>query len=308
MVKKKKKKKKKSHWLCQGCPWVDMDYGIPTYEDRVAFDATTRMPPKSVACGGLANPQVQISAQSLRGEALLSMSATSGHRIVIRGGGGQGGQGVCVCVCVRMCICYQGQRLTITDDRREHWWQAENADGDTGFIPSNYVRKIGIESEVWFYPDLSRQRADNLLRDDGKEGCFLVRNSSKGGMYTLSLLHGDVVRHYYIRQDDKNFYYIADRHHFETIPELVDYHSHNGAGLITRLRRPPRQDNPQEPPVRDKWEIDPEDLEFGEELGSGQFGRVLQGVYNGNINVAIKMMKEGTMDEDDFIEEAKVMK
>ena len=97
MVKKKKKKKKRnSHWLCQGCPWVDMDYGIPTYEDRVAFDATTRMPPKSVACGGLANPQVQISAQSLRGEALLSMSATSGHRIVIRGGRGQG-QGVCVC-------------------------------------------------------------------------------------------------------------------------------------------------------------------------------------------------------------------
>ena len=44
--KKKKKKKRNSHWLCQGCPWVDMDYGIPTYEDRVAFDATTRMPPK----------------------------------------------------------------------------------------------------------------------------------------------------------------------------------------------------------------------------------------------------------------------
>ena len=29
------------------------------------------------------------------------MSATSGHRTVIRGGGGQGqGQGVCVCVCM----------------------------------------------------------------------------------------------------------------------------------------------------------------------------------------------------------------
>ena len=34
------------------------------------------------------------------------MSATSGHRIVIRGGGGQGqGQGVCVCVCVCACAC-----------------------------------------------------------------------------------------------------------------------------------------------------------------------------------------------------------
>ena len=32
------------------------------------------------------------------------MSATSGHRIVIRGSGGQG-QGVCVCVCVCACVC-----------------------------------------------------------------------------------------------------------------------------------------------------------------------------------------------------------
>lgn len=58
----------------------------------------------------------------------------------------------------------------------------------------------------------------------------------------------------------------------------------------------------------DKWEIDPQDLTLGRELGSGQFGRVVEGCYKAHIRVAIKMMKEGTMDEDDFIEEAKVMK
>ncbi|XP_065186593.1 tyrosine-protein kinase SRK2-like [Sycon ciliatum] len=202
----------------------------------------------------------------------------------------------------------KGQRFTVFDDRREHWWHAENSSAVVGFIPSNYVRRIGITSEPWFYSDLSRQRAENILRDDGKEGCFLIRNSSKGGMYTLSLLHGDAVRHYHIRQDDSNFYFISDNHHFETIPELVEYHSLNGGGLVTRLRRPPRQDNPMEPPTRDKWEINPGDLTFGRELGSGQFGRVVEGKYKGKTDVAIKMMREGTMDEDDFIEEAKVMK
>lgn len=32
------------------------------------------------------------------------------------------------------------------------------------------------------------------------------------------------------------------------------------------------------------------------------------GTWRGTIQVAVKMMKEGTMSEDDFIEEAKVMK
>ena len=44
-----------------------------------------------------------------------------------------------------------------------------------------------------------------------------------------------------------------------------------------------------------------------DELGSGQFGVVKKGKWKGTIDVAVKMMKEGTMSEDDFIEEAKVM-
>lgn len=43
-----------------------------------------------------------------------------------------------------------------------------------------------------------------------------------------------------------------------------------------------------------------------EELGSGQFGVVRHGKLR-LLDVAVKMMKEGTMSEDEFIEEAKVM-
>lgn len=55
------------------------------------------------------------------------------------------------------------------------------------------------------------------------------------------------------------------------------------------------------------WEIDPHHLTFIKELGSGQFGVVKYGKWQGQHDVAIKMIKEGSMSEDDFIEEAKIM-
>lgn len=58
--------------------------------------------------------------------------------------------------------------------------------------------------------------------------------------------------------------------------------------------------------LSDKWEIDPSELNLLEELGSGQFGVVRHGKLR-LLDVAVKMMKEGTMSEDEFIEEAKVM-
>lgn len=59
--------------------------------------------------------------------------------------------------------------------------------------------------------------------------------------------------------------------------------------------------------LTDKWEIDPSALNLMEELGSGQFGVVRRGKLR-SLDVAVKMMKEGTMSEDEFIEEAKVMR
>jgi serine/threonine protein kinase len=54
-------------------------------------------------------------------------------------------------------------------------------------------------------------------------------------------------------------------------------------------------------------EIDINNLEILEELGTGQFGEVHRGRYRREIDVAVKMMKEGSMLEQDFIDEAKTM-
>jgi len=41
-----------------------------------------------------------------------------------------------------------------------------------------------------------------------------------------------VVKHYHIRQNTEGLYYLADKHPFPTIPELIYYHKHNCAGQL----------------------------------------------------------------------------
>ncbi|XP_028397837.1 tyrosine-protein kinase Tec-like [Dendronephthya gigantea] len=205
----------------------------------------------------------------------------------------------------------KGDEFTILKCEGEHWCLAKDRYGRKGYIPVNYVRpKEGLGTEVWYFGDIMRHVAEDMLIKEGKEGCFIVRNSSKEGLYTLSVLHGDSVKHYHIKQDENNFYKISARHSFPTIPELIEYHKLNSGGLVTRLRQPPASDN--SPPTvglaHDKWEINRSEIHLGSEIGTGQFGRVLRGLWKDSIEVAVKMMKPSTMSEQDFIEEAKVMK
>lgn len=56
----------------------------------------------------------------------------------------------------------------------------------------------------------------------------------------------------------------------------------------------------------DQWEVDPGELTLGEELGSGQFGLVLEGTWREK-KVAVKMIREECMSDEEFKEEARVM-
>lgn len=207
----------------------------------------------------------------------------------------------------------KGEQYIVLDDSQDHWWQVENSSGEVGFIPSNYVKKfddLGLTSFDWYVGDMSRQRAESLLKTEDKEGCFVVRNSSTKGLYTLSLytkIPHNQVKHYHIKQSPAG-YFLSEKHCCQSIAKLIEYHSHNAGGLACRLKCPPGRSKPPTAGLsHGKWEIDPTELTLGEELGSGQFGVVRRGKWKGTIDVAVKMMKEGTMSEDDFIDEAKVM-
>ncbi|XP_045146719.1 cytoplasmic tyrosine-protein kinase BMX isoform X3 [Echinops telfairi] len=169
----------------------------------------------------------------------------------------------------------------------------------------------------WFAGNISRSQSEQLLRQKGKEGAFMVRNSSQVGMYTVSLFSHAVkdkkgaVKHYHVHTNAENKVYLAENYCFDSIPALIHYHQHNSAGMITRLRHPVSTKTNKVPisaPLGSGvWELKREDISLLKELGSGQFGVVQLGKWKGKYDIAVKMIKEGSMSEDEFFQEAQTM-
>ncbi|NXV78058.1 TEC kinase, partial [Atlantisia rogersi] len=216
----------------------------------------------------------------------------------------------------------KGQEYTVIEKNDLHWWKARDKYGKQGYIPSNYVtekKSNNLDQYEWYSRNLNRSKAEQLLRNEDKEGGFVVRDSSQPGLYTVSLytkfggegLSG--IRHYHIKETvtSPKQYYLAEKHLFDSIPEIIEYHKHNAAGLVTRLRYPVTPKKTRAPTTAgfsyEKWEINPSELTFMRELGSGLFGVVRLGKWRAQYKVAIKAIREGAMYEEDFIEEAKVM-
>ncbi|KAK3528360.1 hypothetical protein QTP86_034136, partial [Hemibagrus guttatus] len=192
------------------------------------------------------------------------------------------------------------------------WWKIRDTTGTEGLVPSNYIEEVNTD-DSWYVGNMSRVKTEQLLREKGKEGSFVVRDSSQKGVYTVSLFSraldevNGTVRHYLINVSADGLYYLAENHLFESIPQMIGYHQHNGAGLLTRLRLPARETSPTPQTAQGMWELSRKDVRVVKELGSGQFGVVQLGMWKGEHQVAIKMVKEGCMSSDEFIEEAQVM-
>ncbi|KAL7863875.1 hypothetical protein AOLI_G00152950 [Acnodon oligacanthus] len=216
----------------------------------------------------------------------------------------------------------QGEVYTILHKQDQLWWRAEDKHGNKGFIPSNYVTGVdNIEANEWYCKNINRSEAETLLRQEDKDGGFIVRGSSQPNSYTVSVYSKALshsvgqslgeVRHYQIKRTDGGKYFLAENYVFSSVPDVIRYHQHNAAGLVSRLRFPVGPMRKCLPATAgfssDKWEINPSELTFLNELGSGQFGVVRMGKWRALCRVAIKIISEGAMSEEDFIEEAKIM-
>lgn len=129
----------------------------------------------------------------------------------------------------------------------------------------------------------------------------------------MSVRENEIVKHYRIRTLDDGGFYITRRAAFPDLHALVEHYKVNSDGLCTLLRLPcPHVSQPETAGLshstKDQWEIPRASITLNKRLGSGQFGDVFAGVWNGTTLVAVKTLKPGTMSVADFLKEAQIMK
>ncbi|KAG9493359.1 tyrosine-protein kinase FRK [Eleutherodactylus coqui] len=214
---------------------------------------------------------------------------------------------------------YAGDHMYILNSTHESWWKARALTPrgkEEGYVPANYVAQVSsVESKAWFFHGIKRLEAEMLLnQQDNQAGAFIIRLSeTQRGDYSLSVYDGTTVKHYRIRRLDNGGFYITPRKKFQNLEELVQNYMKVEDGLCCKLRKPCKKNEVPLPPdlcfqTADHWEIDRNSLKFLKKLGQGQFGEVWEGLWNNTISVAIKMLRTGSMNPQDFLREAQLMK
>ncbi|XP_048874662.1 tyrosine-protein kinase ABL1 isoform X2 [Brienomyrus brachyistius] len=208
----------------------------------------------------------------------------------------------------------KGEKLRVLGyNHNGEWCEAQTKNGQ-GWVPSNYITPVNsLEKHSWYHGPVSRNAAEYLL-SSGINGSFLVRESeSSPGQRSISLRYEGRVYHYRINTASNGKLYVSSESRFNTLAELVHHHSTVADGLITTLHYPaPKRNKPTiygVSPNYDKWEMERTDITMKHKLGGGQYGEVYEGVWKKySLTVAVKTLKEDTMEVEEFLKEATVMK
>ncbi|XP_043941178.1 tyrosine-protein kinase ABL2 isoform X3 [Protopterus annectens] len=208
----------------------------------------------------------------------------------------------------------KGEKLRVLGYNQNGEWSEVRSKNGQGWVPSNYITPVNsLEKHSWYHGPVSRSAAEYLL-SSLINGSFLVRESeSSPGQLSISLRYEGRVYHYRINTSSDCKVYVTAESRFATLAELVHHHSTIADGLVTTLHYPaPKCNKPTiygVSPIYDKWEMQRTDITMKHKLGGGQYGEVYVGVWKKyNLTVAVKTLKEDTMEVEEFLKEAAVMK
>ncbi|KFV58505.1 Cytoplasmic tyrosine-protein kinase BMX, partial [Gavia stellata] len=212
----------------------------------------------------------------------------------------------------------RSNKYYVLQEEDSDWWKVRDLEGNEGFVPSTYLRKLSLNDDEpsWYAGNISRAQSEQLLRQSRGILCdgFTIYKCGVKEVHRITeslRSKKGTVRHYHVHKTPEDKYYLAENHCFQSIPELIHYHQHNSAGMVTRLRHAVSTQVNKVPSTASLgngiWELKREEIVLLRELGSGQFGVVHLGKWKAQYDVAIKMIKEGAMSEDEFIEEAQTM-
>ncbi|XP_036438445.1 uncharacterized protein LOC118816046 isoform X2 [Colossoma macropomum] len=106
-----------------------------------------------------------------------------------------------------------------------------------------------------------------------------------------------------IKLDVRNF-------NFQAQKELMQPYSRQKDRLFVQLKEPCKAEGSQalDDNIVDHWEIPRSSIQLLKKLGAGQFAEDYEGLWNHMTSVAVKSLKPGSMDAEDFLRGAEIMK
>ncbi|KAI4802300.1 hypothetical protein KUCAC02_020148 [Chaenocephalus aceratus] len=213
-----------------------------------------------------------------------------------------------------------GDTLEALDKCAGDWWFAKALNGVSapkkGYIPANYVAPVeSIDAEPWYFPDTKRLDAEKMLLAEGnQQGAFLIRNcESQRGERSLSVLDCGKVKHYKLKKLDNGHVFVSRARSFLTVQELVAHYSQEADGLCVRLGEPcKKMEAPQTHGLSyntvDQWEIDRKLHQAAKEAWRRTVWRSVRRPVERDHSSRSEDLKPGTMDSEDFLREAQIMK
>ncbi|CAD6195102.1 unnamed protein product [Caenorhabditis auriculariae] len=164
-----------------------------------------------------------------------------------------------------------------------------------------------IDNEPFYHGYMARDEAEKLLSRNGE---FLVRKTEIGNHvhYVISVLHRGAHHHILVKRTNKKRLYWVMTFAFKTIADLIQHHNRNRIPVYDEILL-------VKPVFKQDWQLNHEQVELIQELGSGQFGSVYKGwlqvtPFRSKVLVAVKTLHEQHLNADDrikFLKEANLM-
>lgn len=115
----------------------------------------------------------------------------------------------------------RGDIIKVLDMRTDQNWYTAERHGEEGLVPKPYIE---LKDHDWWYGRTSRAEAERILKTEGGDGSFLVRDSEANpGDFSVSVKYGDAVQHYKVLRDGEGKYFLWVMK-FPSLNTLIKYH------------------------------------------------------------------------------------
>merc|ERR1719495_1383736 len=172
---------------------------------------------------------------------------------------------------------------------------------ESGGLDLNAERSL--EEELWFHGVLPREEVVRLLQDDGD---FLVRETTRNDekQIVLSVMWGSP-KHFIVQLSPEGLFRFEGPA-FSTIQELIVHQFQSGSPVTSRSGAVLKS-----PVLREKWELNNDDVDLVEKIGRGNFGDVYKAKLKpSGLLIAVKTCKVTLPDEQKkkFLQEGRILK